>query len=95
MLQVEYDNWDDFPKEADKLHKLEIKLLQQLLIPDNVGIDFGFETIQYENKKETIRRVSFYNEEKINTFIIYQDSMVLFLLDDEEDSKGKNIQSNE
>jgi hypothetical protein len=89
MIQVEYDNWDDFPKEADKLHKLEIKLQQQLLIPDNVEIDCGFETIQYKKKKETIRRVSFFNEEKENTFIIYQDGMVVFLLDDEEDNKDK------
>ena len=85
MIQVEYDNWDDFQKEADKLHKLEIKLRQQLLIPDNVGMDCGFETIQYENKKETIRRVSFYNEEKSNTFIIFQDGEVQFLLDDDEE----------
>jgi len=95
MLQVEYDNWDDFLKEADKLHKLEIKLRQQLLILDDVGMDCGFETIQYEKKKETIRRVSFFNEEKENTFIIYQDGMVQFLLDGEEDNKDKDIESNE
>ena len=92
MLQVEYDNWDDFPKEADKLHKLEIKLRQQLLIPDDVGMDCGFETIQYEDKKETIRRVSFYkiipNTNKIieNTFVVYQDGSVFFILDDNEES---------
>lgn len=88
MIQVEYDNWDDFPKEADKLHKLEIKLIKQLLIPENVGMDFGFETTQWENKKETIRRVSFYDNEKENTFIIFQDGIVQFLLD-EEDNKDK------
>jgi uncharacterized protein YhbP (UPF0306 family) len=91
------DKKDQFLRDAHFLNQQVSKLEKSLMLSESqvLGLDCGFECFQVgEDEYETVRRASFYGlndkgENAVNTYYLYLDGAILFMLEDITEEDGK------